>query len=60
MFGLNADRQCITMSLSALLYNHRSSISSSAHLVNIMNIGKELFFVKIVPKKDFLLLTETF
>ena len=64
MFGLNAGRQCITMSLSALIYNHRSSISSSAHLVNIMNIGKELFFVKIVQERlftidrDFLILTD--
>ena len=43
MFGLNADTQCVAMSLASLIYNKRNGIVSSVDLVNIMNIGNELY-----------------
>jgi hypothetical protein len=43
LFGLNAGHQCVAMSLCALIYNHRNSITSQVDLVNIMNIGNELY-----------------
>ena len=47
------------MSLCALIYNHRSAISSSADLVNTMNIGNELYSVlSRLYNQEFLLLTE--
>jgi hypothetical protein len=46
LFGLNAGRQCVAMSLCALIYNkHRLSITSSVDLENIMNVGNELYSV---------------
>jgi len=43
LFGLNAGSQCVAMSLSALIYNHRNAIVSSRDLQNVMNIGNELY-----------------
>ena len=43
LFGSNDGRQCVAMSLCGLLYNYKKQITSSADLVNIMNIGNELF-----------------
>ena len=43
MFGLNAGAQCVAMSLASLIYNKRNGIVSSMDLVNIMNIGNELY-----------------
>ena len=43
MFGLNAGTQCVTISLASLIYNKRKGIVSSMDLVNIMNIGNELY-----------------
>ena len=42
LFGLNAGSQCVAMSLTALIYNHRNTIVSSGDLQNVMNIGNEL------------------
>ena len=59
LFGSNAGRQCVAMSLCALIYNHRSPICSSTDLANIMNIGNELYSVlSRLHNQDFLLLTE--
>ena len=59
MFGPNAGRQCVAMSLSALIYNHRISISSARDLVNIMNLGNELYSVlSRFYNQTFLLSTE--
>ena len=59
LFGLNAGRQCVAMSLCALIYKHRSSIISSEDLVKIMNLGNELYSVlSRFHNQDFLLLTE--
>ena len=43
LFGLNAGSQCVAMSVTALIYNHRNTIVSSRDLQNVMNIGNELY-----------------
>ena len=46
------------MSLCALIYKHKNSISSSADLVSIMDTGNELYSVlSRLYNQDFLLLT---
>ena len=45
LFGANAGQQCVAMSLCALIYKHKNSISSSADLVSIMDTGNELYSV---------------
>lgn len=39
----NAGTQCVPMSLSALVLNCRNSITSSADMVQIMNIGNNMY-----------------
>ena len=56
MFGLNAGTQCVAMSLASLIYNKRKGIVSSMDLVNIMNIGNELY--SGLSRQSYLLLTE--
>ena len=59
VFGENAGTQCVAMSLTSLIYNYRGSISSSVDLVNIMNIGNELYSgLSRLSRQTFLLLTE--
>ena len=55
MFGPIAGRQCVALSLHALICNHRSSISSSADLVYSMNFRNEIIFcpIKIVQPRLF-------
>ena len=44
IFGAtNAGTQCVAMSLSALVYSFRNPITSSADLVQIMNIGNNMY-----------------
>ena len=43
LFGQNAGTQCVAMSLTSLIYNYRNNIISSVDLINIMNIGNELY-----------------
>ena len=44
VFGIsNAGRQCVAMSLSALIYLFKKSIDSSNDLVQIMDIGNDLY-----------------
>ena len=43
MFGLNAGSQCVAMALTSLIYNYRYGVKSWLDLVNIMNIGNELY-----------------
>ena len=43
LFGSNAGTQCVAMSLTSLIHNHRNGITSSTDLVNIMNTGNELY-----------------
>ena len=59
MFGLNAGTQCVAMSLASLIYNKRKGIVSSMDLVNIMNIGNELYSgLSSLSRQSLLLLTE--
>ena len=59
VFGENAGTQCVAMSLTSLIYNYRRSISSSMDLVNIMNMGNELYSgLSRLSRQTFLLLTE--
>ena len=59
MFGLNAGTQCVAMSLASLIYNKRKGIVSSMDLVNIMNIGNELYSgLSSLSSQSYLLFTE--
>ena len=51
--------QCVAMSLASLIYNKRNGIVSSMDLVNIMNIGNELYSgLSSLSRQSYLLLTE--
>ena len=43
VFGSNAGKQCVAMSLIAILFDFMFSIRSSTDLVEIMNFGNELY-----------------
>ena len=59
MFGSNAGTQCVAMSLASLIYNKRNGIVSSVDLVNIMNIGNELYSgLSSLSRQSYLLFTE--
>ena len=59
VFGLNAGSQCAAMALTSLIYNHRNRIKSSLDLVNILNIGNELYSgVSKLSRQSYLMLTE--
>ena len=59
MLGLNAGTQCVAMSFASLIYNKRNRIVSSMDLVNIMNIGNELYSgLSSLSRPSYLLLTE--
>ena len=60
IFGTtNAGRQCVAMSLVALVFNFRKAITSSADLIQVMNIGNHLYSTLSQSTKDkFLLLTD--
>ena len=64
VFGPNAGQQCVAMSLCALIHNFRNksvthTISYPEHLVQIMNIGNELYSaLSRLSRQSYLLLTE--
>ena len=59
LFGQNAGTHCVAMSLTSLIYNYRNNIISSVDLINIMNIGNELYSgLSRLSRQTFLLLTE--
>ena len=59
LFRLNAGSQCAAMALTSLIYNYRNGIKSSLDLVNIMNIGNELYSgLSRLSGQTYLLLTE--
>ena len=59
MLGLNAGTQCVAMSFASLIYNKRNRIVSSMDLVNIMNIGNELYSgLSSLSNQSYLLFTE--
>ena len=43
LFGQNARPQCVAMSLCSLIYNKKQGISSANYLIQIMNIGNQLY-----------------
>ena len=60
VFGQNAGRQCVPMSLCALIYLYRNdSIRDSSDLVNIMNVGNQLYStLSRLSRQMYLLLEE--
>ena len=59
VFGQNAGQQCTAMSLCSLIYNDKNSITSAEDLVEIMNIGNELYSsLSRISRNTFLMLTE--
>ena len=59
VFGANAGSQCVAMSLTAVLYNWTHGIRSSSDLVEIMNIGNELYtHLSRSARQNYLLLSE--
>ena len=64
VFGQNAGQQCVAMSLCALIHNFRNksviyTISYPEHLVQIMNIGNELYSaLSRLSRQSYLLPTE--
>ena len=41
--GQNAGQRCVEMSLCSLIYNNTQGISSANDLIQVMNIGHQLF-----------------
>ena len=59
VFGSNAGKQCVAMSLIAILFYFIYSIRSSSDLGEIMNIGNELYTrLSQSARQDLLMLTE--
>ena len=59
MFGLNAGTQCVAMSLTFLTYNKKDGLVSTMDLVNIVNIGNELYSgLSSLSRQSYLLLSE--
>ena len=60
LFGLKAGIQCVAVSLTSLIFAHRNNgISSSMDLIQIMNIGNELYgSLSRLSRQTYLMLTE--
>ena len=59
VFGSNAGKQCVAMSLIALLLDFINSIRSSSDLGEIMNVGNELYtWLSQSAGQELLMLTE--
>ena len=59
VFGSNAGKQCVAMSLIAILFDFIYSIRSSSDLKEIMNVGNELYTrLSQSAGQDLLMLTE--
>ena len=59
VFGSNAGKQCVAMSLIAMLFDFNRSIRSSSDLGEIMNVGNELYTrLSQSAGQDLLMLTE--
>ena len=59
VFGSNAGKQCVAMSLIAILFDFINSIRSSSDLKEIMNVGNELYtWLSQSAGQDLLMLTE--
>ena len=60
VFGQNAGQQCVAMSLCSLIYmyNNKQGISS-ANLIQIMNIGNQLYSsLSQLARQSYLMQTE--
>ena len=59
VFGPNAGKQCVAMSLIAILFDFMYSIRSSSDLIEILNVGNELYTrLSQSARQDLLMLTE--
>ena len=59
VFGPNAGKQCVAMSLIAILFDFMYSIRSSSDLTEILNVGNELYTrLSQSARQDSLMLTE--
>ena len=59
IFGETAGQQCLAMCLCALICNKKQNICSPQDLVNIMNIGNELYSnLSCLARQSYLLFTE--
>ena len=59
VFGQNAGQQCVAMSLCSLIYNSRQRISSGHGLINVMNIGNQLYSTLFqLARQSYLMQTE--
>ena len=62
IFGVNAGKQCVAMSITAIIYHQIQDISSwtNSTLNNILVIGNNLYSAKrcSVQTNDYLLLTD--
>ena len=59
VFGQNAGQQCVAMSLCSLIYNDKMGINSSGDLVQIMNIGNQLYSsLSFLARQFYLMITE--
>jgi len=59
IFGSNAGKQCVAMSMIAILFDFIYSIRSSSDLEEIMNVGNELYtHLSQSAGQDLLMLTE--
>ena len=59
IFGETAGQQCLAMCLCALICNKKQNIYSPQDMVNIMNIGNELYSnLSCLARQSFLLFTE--
>ena len=59
VFGRNAGTQCVAMSFIALVYNYIRTINSSSDLVQVMNIGNELYtYLSQSARQEYLMLSE--
>ncbi|CAB3979240.1 ATP-dependent DNA helicase PIF1 [Paramuricea clavata] len=59
IFGETAGQQCLAMCVCALICNKRQTICTPQDLVNVMNIGNELYSnLSCLAQQSFLLFTE--
>ena len=59
VFGQNAGQQCVAMSLCSLIYNNKQGISSGNDLIQIMNIGNQLYSsLSQLARQSYLMQTE--
>ena len=59
VFGQNAGQQCVAMSLCSLIYNNKQGISSANDLIQIMNIGNQLYSsLSQLARQSYLMQTE--